>query len=248
MPRPRARFLVTPIPAAGVAARLSREEAAHARARRLRAGDSVLLFDGSGAEALGVLAALDRSGGEVVVGTLLPARGAEPGLALLVAGLRPERLSWLVEKATELSVERVTLVQTARTQSFRASHEALGRLERVSRAAAKQSDAARWPRIAGPVPFAAALAEDPASFRILLDAAGEGFPRTLSARPVVLLVGPEGGWTEAERGAALAAGWSAAALPAGKLRAETAAIAAVVLARAALGDGRRETEDGRRNK
>jgi 16S rRNA (uracil1498-N3)-methyltransferase len=166
-------------------------------------------------------------------GHVLPGRGAEPGLALLVSGLRPERLSWLVEKATELSVDRVTIVQTARTQSFRASPEALGRLERVARAAAKQSDAARWPRIAGPVPLPAALAEDPASHRIFLDAAGEGFPRELSVRSVALLVGPEGGWTDAERAAARVAGWSAAALPAGKLRAETAAIAALVLARAA---------------
>ena len=205
-----------------MAARLSPEETAHVRARRLRAGDSVLLFDGSGAEALGVL-------------SVLGAGGAEPALALLVAGLRLERLSWLIEKATELSVERLTIVQTARTQSFRASPDALGRLERVARAAAKQSDAARWPRIAGPVPFAAAIAEDPAFDRIFLDAAGESFPRELSARPVALLVGPEGGWTEAERGAARAHGWLAAALPAGKLRAETAAIAALVLARAALG-------------
>ena len=129
----------------------------------------------------------------------------------------------------------MTVVQTARTQSFRASPDALARLERVARAAAKQSDAARWPRIAGPITFAAALAEDPASHRIFLDAAAGSFPRELSARPVALLVGPEGGWTEAERGAARAAGWSAAALPAGKLRAETAAIAALVLARAALG-------------
>lgn len=235
MPRPRARFLVRQLPAAGMAARLSPEETAHVRARRLRAGDSVLLFDGSGAEAVGVLSVLGAGGAEVVVASVLPGRGAEPGLALLVAGLRPERLSWLVEKATELSVDRVTIVQTERTQAFRASPEALERLDRVARAAAKQCDAALWPRIAGPVPFAAALAEDPASHRIFLDAAGEGFPRTLSARPAVLLVGPEGGWTEAERGAARVAGWSAAALPAGKLRAETAAIAALVLARAALG-------------
>ena len=223
-----------------MAARLSPEETAHARARRLRAGDSVLLFDGSGAEALGVLSALGTGGAEVVVASVLPARGAESGLALFVAGLRPERLSWLVEKATELSVERVTIVQTARTQSFRASPETLARLERVARAAAKQSDAARWPRIAGPVPLPAAIAEDPASHRIFLDAEGGDFPRTLSAGPAALLVGPEGGWTDAERGAARAAGWSAAALPAGKLRAETAAIAALVLARAALEAGRRK--------
>jgi 16S rRNA (uracil1498-N3)-methyltransferase len=234
VPRPRARLLVTPLPAAGTAARLTREEAAHARARRLRAGDSVLLFDGSGAEALGVLAKLDRSGAQVVVESVLPARDAAPGLALLVAGLRAERLSWLAEKATELSVERFTIVQTARTQSFRASPDALARLERIAREAAKQCEAARWPRIAGPVPFEAAIAEDPASHRLLLDAGGESFPRSLSARPVVLFVGPEGGWTDDERSAARAAGWSAAALPAGKLRAETAAIAALVLARAAL--------------
>jgi 16S rRNA (uracil1498-N3)-methyltransferase len=235
VPRPRARLLVRQLPAAGTAVRLTREEAAHARARRLRAGDSVLLFDGSGAEALGVLAKLDRSGAEVVVESVLPARDAAPGLALLVAGLRAERLSWLAEKATELSVERFTIVQTARTQSFRASPDSLARLARVAREAAKQCEAARWPKIAGPVPFEAAIAEGPASHRLFLEAGGESFPRSLSARPVVLFVGPEGGWTDDERGAARAAGWSAVALPAGKLRAETAAIGALVLARAALG-------------
>jgi 16S rRNA (uracil1498-N3)-methyltransferase len=248
VPRPRARLLVRQLPAAGMAARLSPEETAHVRARRLRAGDSVLLFDGSGAEALGVLATLGASGAEVVVASILPARGAEPALTLFVAGLRVERLSWLAEKATELSVERLTVVQTARTQAFRASPGALERLERVARAAAKQCEAARWPRIGGPVLFEAAVAEDPASHRLFLDAAGESFPRSLSARPVALLVGPEGGWTDDERGAARAAGWSAAALPAGKLRAETAAIAALVLSRAALEAGRRKAEDGRRKK
>ena len=54
-------------------------------------------------------------------------------------------------------------------------------------------------------------------------------------RRVTVLVGREGGGTDAERDAARAAGWLGAALPAGKLRAETAAIAALVLARAALG-------------
>jgi 16S rRNA (uracil1498-N3)-methyltransferase len=235
MPLPRARLLIAPLPAAGQKAPLSKGEAAHARARRLRPGDPVVLFDGSGAEALGVVTVLGRSRAEVLVEGLLPTRDTGSGVALLVAGLRAERLAWLTEKATELSADRLTLVATERTQSFRASREVLERLERVAREAAKQCEAARWPSISGPIPFAAALLEDSASQRLFLDAEGETFPSTLAARPVVLLVGPEGGWTDAERGAARAQGWTAAALPAGKLRAETAAIVAIVLARAALG-------------
>jgi 16S rRNA (uracil1498-N3)-methyltransferase len=194
-----------------------------------------VLFDGGGGEALAVVTALGASGAEVLVEELLPARDTASGVALLVAGLRAERLAWLAEKATELSADRLTLVATARTQSFRASRDALERLERVAREAAKQCEAARWPSISGPIPFAAALSEDPASQRFFFDSEGEPFPSALSARPVILLVGPEGGWTDAERGAARAQGWTAAALPAGKLRAETAAVAAIVLARAALG-------------
>ena len=246
MPLPRARLLVAPLPALGQKAHVSKEESAHARARRLRAGDAVVLFDGGGGEALAVVTALGAGGVEVLVEELLPARDTASGVALLVAGLRAQRLAWLVEKATELSADRLTLVATARTQSFRASREVLERLERVAREAAKQSESARWPSLSGPISFAAALSEDPAFQRLFLDAEGAPFPSALSARPVVLLVGPAGGWTDAERGAARALGWTAAALPAGKLRAETAAVAALVLARAALEDGKRKTEDGRR--
>ena len=235
MPLPRARLLAVPLPAAGEKARLSKGEAAHAQARRLRPGDPVVLFDGSGAEALAVLTVIGAKGAEVFVEKLLPPREAGSGVALLVAGLRAERLAWLAEKATELSADRLTLVATARTQSFRGSRDVLERLERVAREAAKQCEAARWPAISGPIPFTDALAADSASHRMILDADGEPFPHVLSARRVLLLVGPEGGWTAAEVTAARAKGWASSALPAGKLRAETAAIVALILARAALG-------------
>ncbi|HEY3125286.1 MAG TPA: RsmE family RNA methyltransferase, partial [Thermoanaerobaculia bacterium] len=149
-------------------------------------------------------------------------------------GLRVERLAWLAEKATELFAESVTLVASARTQSFRGSAAVRERLDRVAREAAKQCESARWPRIDGPLPLERALSERPASHRLFLDTEGEVFPSELSARAVTLLVGPEGGWTPAERETASAQGWSLVALPAGNLRAETAAIAALVLARAAL--------------
>ena len=163
---------------------------------------------------------------------------AGPPIALSVCGLRGQRLAWLAEKATELSADRLTIVSSQRTQSFRASRAVLERLERVAREAAEQCESARWPRIAGPVSLENALDEGPSSQRVFLDARGEAFPLRLAWRPVVLLIGPEGGWTDAERAAARARGWALAALPAAKLRAETAAVAATVLARAALEAGR----------
>jgi len=235
---PRARLIVSPLPGAGETARLSPEEAAHARARRLRPGDPVVLLDGSGREAEALLTNLNRGGGQVAVERILPERDPAVPLALFVAGLRVERLAWLAEKATELSTESVTLVASARTQSFRGSAAVLGRLERVAREAAKQCESARWPRIEGPLPLERALSELSASHRLFLDPEADVFPSELSARAVTLLVGPEGGWTPAEREAARAQGWSLVALPAGKLRAETAAVCALILARAALARGR----------
>ena len=232
---PRARFVVLPLPSAGETARLSLEDAAHARARRLRPGDPVVLLDGSGREAEAVLTRLDRRGGEVAVERILPAGDPVVPVALFVAGLRAERLAWLAEKATELAAESVTLVASARTHSFRGSAAMLERLERVAREAAKQCESPRWPRIAGPLPLDRVLSERTDSRRLFLDPEGEVFPSRISAKAVALLVGPEGGWTAPERETALARGWSLVALSAGKLRAETAAIAALVLARAALG-------------
>jgi 16S rRNA (uracil1498-N3)-methyltransferase len=235
---PRARFIVSPLPCAGETARLSPEEAAHARARRLRPGDPVVLLDGSGREAEALVTDLDRSTGEVAVERILPASNPVSPVALFVAGLRVERLAWLTEKATELFAESVTLVVSARTQSFRGSAAVRERLDRVAREAAKQCEAARWPRIEGPLPLERALSERPAAHRLFLDKEGEIFPSELSARAVALLVGPEGGWTPAERETAGVQGWSLVALPAGNLRAETAAIAALVLTRAGLARGK----------
>jgi 16S rRNA (uracil1498-N3)-methyltransferase len=236
---PRARLLVGALPGGGETAALSPEEAAHARARRVRPGDLVTLVDGSGREARAVIVTLAKEGGEAAVEAILETEDARLPIALFVAGLRPERLAWIAEKATELGASWLTIVETARTQSFRASGKTAERLERIVREAAKQCEAARWPEIRGPISFDAALSDDRSRARFLLDSSGESFPDELASGSVALLVGPEGGWNTRERQAARASGWKLIALPAGKLRAETAAIAALVLARAALDRGRR---------
>jgi 16S rRNA (uracil1498-N3)-methyltransferase len=230
-----ARLVVGSLPEVGAALRIDGEEAAHARARRVGAGDRVVLVDGSGREAAARVARVVRGALEVDVEEVRPAvPEVSAPISLLVAAVRAERLAWIAEKATELGARRLTLVVSERTQRFRAS-DALGeRLGRVVREAAKQAEAVRWPEIAGPIPLAAALAGERASARLILDPSGEPFPPVLRPEPLALLVGPEGGWTDAELAAALDAGWIAVSLAAGKLRAETAAVAALTLARTGM--------------
>jgi 16S rRNA (uracil1498-N3)-methyltransferase len=232
-PRPAARLILAKLPAAGETARVTGEEAAHARARRLEVGDEVVLIDGSGREAAGRIERLGKAGVEIAVLRVAEGPAERHPVTLLVSGVRPERLDWIAEKATELGASRLVLVASERVQAFRASVPRADRLSRIVREAAKQSERARWPEVSGPVGLLEAL-EESARHRLFLDFDGEPFPSVLSPDSSALLVGPEGGWSEVERSTARTAGWTPACLPAGKLRAETAAIAGLVLLRAAL--------------
>ena len=213
-------------------------------------GDQVVLIDGSGAEADGEIASLDRSGAEVSVLAVRPAGDPGPAIWLGVCAVRAERIAWIAEKAGELAVATLALVRSERTQAFRAADGAPERLERLAREAAKQSGGTRWPRCEGPIDFARALEPGGAGAegvggvegaegkaRFFFDASGAAFPVSLAGGAASILIGPEGGWTEGERAAAAAAGWTAVRLPAATLRTETAAVAAVVLTRAALERG-----------
>lgn len=232
-PHVRARLIVARCPDGSGEMALSREETSHARARRLKPGDPLALIDGTGAEARATWIGVSRGIGRVFVDEIRLVAAPGERIALLVAGLKLERLSWVTEKATELGVGSLTLVSTGRTQRDRASETTVERLTRVAQAAAKQCGSARWPAVSGPRDFAQVISEMRDCTRLFLDSRGSPFPDSLGP-PLAILVGPEGGWTDEERAFARTKGWTPAALPAGPLRAETAAIAAVVLARAAL--------------
>jgi hypothetical protein len=128
----------------------------------------------------------------------------------------------------------LTIVSSERTQSFRASADLLPRLARLVREAAKQAERARWPAITGPVPLSDLLRTESAGNRLILDSQGEMFPAVLAPLETALLVGPEGGWSAPNLAEAFSAGWIPVSLAAGILRAETAAVAALALARSAL--------------
>jgi len=231
---PRARLIVAALPEVGETARMVGQEAAHARARRLSPSESVILLDGSGREAVAEVLLVAR--GEVLfrVTEIRRAENRASTISLFVAGLRSERLAWTVEKATELGAARVVVVASERTQSFRASMGLLPRLDRIAREASKQSGRSDWPSVSGPVDVGRVLDEEESEHRLFLDFGGDRFPRQLTAASSALLIGPEGGWTDSERSHASDRGWKIVSLPAGRLRAETAAIGALTLLRAAM--------------
>lgn len=229
----RARLIVPRLPRPGATLTLGGSEAAHLRARRLAPGDSVELLDGSGREALAEIAAVSRGEVTLRISEIVRRESGSRPTSLFLAGLKPDRLSWAVEKATELGAADVTIVRSERTQSFRAAATLLPRLERVARESAKQCGRADWPSISGPLAVPRVLEDERFEHRFFLDFDGAPFPHRLSAAPAALLVGPEGGWTAGERNAASERGWKIVTLPAGRLRAETAVVAALTLVNAA---------------
>ena len=228
------RLIVPRCPREGERLRLAASEVAHARAKRMAPGDAVVLLDGSGVEAHGRFVRFSRGGAEIEVESVVPASPAGDRILLAAAGIRPERLAWMAEKATELGAARFLLLVSERTQAHRAAPALSARLERVIREAAKQSESVRWPSVEGPCTLEELFSRETRGARFLLDSSGAPFPGEIREREVSLAIGPEGGWTEAELRSAGSAGWSVRSLPAGKLRAETAAVAALALARAAL--------------
>jgi 16S rRNA (uracil1498-N3)-methyltransferase len=209
---------------AGTSVPLEEEESHHLRVRRAEPGESVTLRDGAGLDGSGVLEASGRSWSVRV--TAAVQRPRPPGLTLAVGGGDRERFLWLVEKAAELGVSRVVPLETERTAGVatRVGGAHRDKLARRALEATKQSGACWSPEIGAPEPFAGFIAQAHSGTLWLTD--GEGAPPEVGTGEVTVLVGPEGGFTPAERAAAAAAGWTPVSLGPNVLRYETAAIAA----------------------
>ncbi len=202
------------------------------RARRLAVGDALRVVDGRGRARNARVVRVDRETAVVGLGEVASSREPSLHLELFVAVFRPDRAAWLVEKATEVGVRAVRFFHTERApRTFGAG--TLARLRRVAAAAVEQCGRARLPEVSGVHAWEeiAGLAAG-LEARWVLDtaAAGVGEPpvagpqATLAAAAV--LVGPEGGWSAAERDAARALGFIPLGLGPRTLRVETAALVA----------------------
>ncbi len=230
---------------AGTLVSLRGDAASHvARVLRLRPGDELVVFDGSGRDYDGQIT--DLRGDEVGV-QLGSAREilCESNLELvLLQGIcRGSRMDTVVQKVTELGVHRIVPVLAQRSVVRLADGQAmrkLGHWRRIAIAAAEQSGRSRIPEILDPAPFETAVAVAGASgvaTRLLLDPAGSRL-RELPppASPLALLVGPEGGLSDPERDMAAASGFIAVRLGPRILRTETAPIAALAVLQFLAGD------------
>lgn len=244
MKKPTA-FIVPGRLAIGGVVLLPEEERRHARARRLRAGSPVRLVDGSGGMANGKIERLSRAGIEVRVEELLRPGDATPRITLLAPVLRSSRLSWLVEKATELGASKIILVATSRAQGDRVAlaSKDRDRLARIVREASKQCGRLFFPPIEGPAGFIEALGSS-AECRLILDPSGGAFPVSLRGASLALWAGPEGGFTEEELRAAESAGWAKVRLAGSTLRAETAVLAGLALAARAIDSAGNRADNG----
>jgi 16S rRNA (uracil1498-N3)-methyltransferase len=214
-------------------------EAHHlARVVRLKTAEEVEISDG---RRLFLATVADAGPKRVrfVVEQELTAPDPGPEVVLQIALFQFPRFEWALEKATELGVGRVVPVIAERTESrlTKAAPKRLDRWRRIAEQAAQQSRRMAAPAIDDPIAFDASLDSDVTGSRLVLHPGGDPLGAVLSqpsGRPIRLLVGPEGGWTDAEVTRAEEAGYRRAGLGALILRCETAAIAALsVIAQAA---------------
>ncbi len=237
------RFHV-PEAAPGAVLGLPEHWAHHAReVLRLRAGAAVRIFDGAGAEFEATLETVTRR--EVVArlrGPVVPRPESPLRITLALSPLKGDLMELAIQKCTELGVAAVRPIVTFRTDA--AARPALQgsrqeRWDKVASGAAGQSGRAWVPDVAPTAPLAQLLMEPFPGRKVLLwEAPGQRPLRELAPMPaeVLLLVGPAGGFENAEVDQILAAGFEPAALGPRILRAETAAIAAVAAVQALWGD------------
>ncbi len=221
---------------------LERDQANYlANVLRLKRGDGVLLFNGRDGEWRAELRGESRKSAAVRVGACTRVQPRANDLHFMFAPLKHARLDYLVQKMVEMGVSRLQPVLTRHAQVARVNLE---RMRANVIEAAQQCGVLAVPEVAGPIGFEAAVAD---TGRLLVfcdeDAEVRDPVAALAAAPhdmpLAILIGPEGGFAADER-AQLLKRSHVVRLSLGPriLRADTAAVAALALVQALLGDWR----------
>lgn len=207
---------------------------------RLKAGDDLLVFNGEDGEWRCVVAEVLKKGVVLRAEAQVRPQTHGPDLELIVAVVKKARVETIVEKAAELGAARVRLAITQRTNADRIR---LDRLDAIAEEAAEQTGRLDVPIVDDPVKLEAILDGWDASRRLMFCDETGGAPVSSAISepgPWAILIGPEGGFSPEERERLRALPFTTAvSLGPRILRADTAAIAAMTLWQAAVGDWER---------
>jgi 16S rRNA (uracil1498-N3)-methyltransferase len=231
----RRRFFVPPDSIRDGKAVLPDDQAHHLRkVLRIRAGETVEIFDGKGR---GYIGEVEWNGSEVCIRDLqsLPFAESSRRLILAAALIKPAKFEWMLQKATELGVDEIVPLNTRLGDLKIPDGKTalrMDRWDRIIKEASKQSRRVTAPQVHTPLSFPDFLAAErfASCIRILFY---EKAPAPWQLHPdmlcngVVLCIGPEGGWDDSEIEQAKAAGCQIFGLGPRILRAETASIAAL---------------------
>ena len=205
-------------------------------------GDEVLLFNGRDGEWRASITVVGKRAVGVKADRLERPQAPGPDLDLIIALVKRGRLETIIEKAAELGARRVRLVTTERTNADRARVE---RLVAIATEAAEQTGRLDVPQVVEPLKLEKVIADwEPGRRLLFCDEAGDAEPvlealASQTTGPWGVLVGPEGGFSAREREMLRALDYAIpATLGPRILRADTAAISALTLWQAALGDWR----------
>ncbi len=213
------------------------------RVLRVRVGEELTLFNGSGGEFAARVEAFTGSTVTVLVGEERAVERESPLSLTLAQGVsRGERMDLVMQKATELGVTGLVPVLTERSVVRLDAAQAerkLAHWRAITIAACEQSGRNRPPGVVLPVPLGDFLRSDLKSDTRLLLSPAAALRITDVPRPahsVTVLIGPEGGLTQEEQERAMASGFVGVRLGPRVLRTETAAIAALTLLQREFGD------------
>lgn len=223
-------FYVRPNAIQGDLATLEADEARHASTvLRMRSGDDAFLVDGMGTAYRGTITAINAKRVTVALHTRLSNYHEPPQRVILAFGLikNRQRLEWIIEKGTELGVHSFQPLLTTRSERDRIR---IDRLDAIALAAMKQSGRCLLPTIAQPLALSDLVAAYPAVERWLLAHESATEPFDAPAAPIGtigVIIGPEGGFTPTEIEALERENIQPKRLGPTRLRAETAALAAL---------------------
>ncbi len=194
------------------------------RVLRLKVGDEVVLFEGQTADRLYKITELNEREAHLALVTELVRKLPPRNMYLLWALLKKDKNDWVLQKATELGVSHFVPLLAERSEKTGFNLE---RARKIVVEAAEQCGRSDIPSLREPIHVATALQEftDKVSLYICEQGSEDGVEDKALAAGV--LIGPEGGWSDAEKQLFKAAGLGHLSLHDFTLRAETAALAAV---------------------